>query len=63
MSQPIRVTAPSIKSLGHAYRGSRTLCGKPVGARQTYRSTSELDDVTCGTCRLILSANPTTNRK
>lgn len=56
MPKPIRVSIT-----GHAYRASRTVCGKPLptAAKTT---TSSLSRITCSTCRLILSANPTTSR-
>ena len=55
----IRVTEPeSPYADRHAFRASRTLCGKGVSTHAKTRSTTAFSRITCSTCRLILSANP-----
>ena len=64
MSQPIRVAKPADPhAVRHAFRGPRSVCGKPLLHIEKALATKSLKGVSCSTCRLILSANPTTNWK
>ncbi|MBM4617950.1 hypothetical protein GS534_24290 [Rhodococcus hoagii] len=64
MSRPIRVAKPADPhAVRHAFRGPRAVCGRALLIAEKASATKSLEDVSCSTCRLILSANPTTNWK